>query len=386
MKNSILNNMSTKVLINIKGQNIDKIIKRLSNKKIEIFNLKYISSEEINILVKQKDIKKLKKLYKINIIGYEGIGKIKNILINNKYIVVFILLFFIILYILSNIVFNVTIKTTDSKMKKVLLEELHDKGIKKYNFKKNYIEIEKIKKDILSKHKNDIEWIEIECVGTKYIIKYETRVKNKQSKNIKNQNIVSKYDALIKNMNITKGEIVKDVGTYVKKGDIIVSGEVRLNDELKEVIGASGKIYGEVWYTVKIKYPYKYYEEKETGRKSKIFVVNFLNKKIELFNFNKYKNKSIEEKKFLNNYLFPINISFGIQKEIIVINKKYNEKKLIDESLKYSIKKIKSTLQPNEYIYKYKILNKLKNKSFLTLNVFFSVIKDITLYKNIEYN
>ena len=84
--------------------------------------------------------------------------------------------------------------------------------------------------------------------------------------------------------------------------------------------------------------------------------------------------------------MFPINISFGIQKEIIVINKKYNEKKLIDESLKYSIKKIKSTLQPNEYIYKYKILNKLKNKSFLTLNVFFSVIKDITLYKNIEYN
>ena len=389
MKNNALYNLSSKVLINIKGKNIDKFIKRINSKKIEILELKYISSEDINILIKKEDLKKLEKIktvYEIKIIDFKGLEKAKNIVLNSKYIIIFVLFFLIILYILSNIIFDINIITTDSKMKEILLEDLNNEGIKKYKFKKNYIEIEKIKKKILSNHKSDIEWIEIECIGTKYIIKYEPRIKNKKSKEIKKQNIISKYDALIKNMNITKGEIIKDVGTYVKKGDIIVSGEVKLNEELKEIIGARGNVYGEVWYNVKVKYPYKYYEERETGRKSKVLVIKFLNKKIELFNVKKYNKKIIEEKIILNNYLLPINISFENQKEIKVINKKYNENELIDESLKYSIKKIEKILKKDEYIYKYKVLNKSKNKNSLTLNIFFSVIKNITLYKNIEYN
>ena len=389
MKNNALYNLSSKVLINIKGKNIDKFIKRINSKKIEILELKYISSEDINILIKKEDLKKLEKIktvYEIKIIDFKGLEKAKNIVLNSKYIIIFVLFFLIILYILSNIIFDINIITTDSKMKEILLEDLNNEGIKKYKFKKNYIEIEKIKKKILSKHKSDIEWIEIECIGTKYIVKYEPRIKNKKSKEIKKQNIISKYDALIKNMNITKGEIIKDVGTYVKKGDIIVSGEVKLNEELKEIIGARGNVYGEVWYNVKVKYPYKYYEERETGRKSKVLVIKFLNKKIELFNVKKYNKKIIEEKIILNNYLLPINISFENQKEIKVINKKYNENELIDESLKYSIKKIEKILKKDEYIYKYKVLNKSKNKNSLTLNIFFSVIKNITLYKNIEYN
>ena len=389
MKNNALYNLSSKVLINIKGKNIDKFIKRINSKKIEILELKYISSEDINILIKKEDLKKLEKIqtvYEIKIIDFKGLEKAKNIVLNSKYIIIFVLFFLIILYILSNIIFDINIITTDSKMKEILLEDLNNEGIKKYKFKKKYIEIEKIKKKILSKHKSDIEWIEIECIGTKYIVKYEPRIKNKKSKEIKKQNIISKYDALIKNMNITKGEIIKDVGTYVKKGDIIVSGEVKLNEELKEIIGARGNVYGEVWYNVKVKYPYKYYEERETGRKSKVLVIKFLNKKIELFNVKKYNKKIIEEKIILNNYLLPINISFENQKEIKVINKKYNENELIDESLKYSIKKIEKILKKDEYIYKYKVLNKSKNKNSLTLNIFFSVIKNITLYKNIEYN
>ena len=389
MKNNALYNLSSKVLINIKGKNIDKFIKRINSKKIEILELKYISSEDINILIKKEDLKKLEKIktvYEIKIIDFKGLEKAKNIVLNSKYIIIFVLFFLIILYILSNIIFGINIVTTDSKMKEILLEDLNKEGIKKYNFKKNYIEIEKSKKKILSKHKNDIEWVEIENVGTKYIVKYEKRVRNNENNKDKMQNIVSRYDALIKDMNITKGEIIKDIGTYVKKGDTIVSGEIKLNEELKEVIGAKGNVYGEVWYNVKIKYPYKYYEEKETGRKSNVFVVNFLNKKIEILNFKKYKNKTIQERKIISNCLLPINISIEKQKEIIVIDKKYNEEELINESLKYSIKKIEKTLKNKEYIYKYKILNKEKNKNFITLNIFFSVIKDITMYKNIEYN
>ena len=386
MKNNIFYNISSKVLLKVTGKNIDKFIKRLNNNKIDILNLKYISYKEINILIKKEDLNKvlkIKSIYKIEILDYKGLEKTKINILNNKYIILFILLFLIILYILSNMIFSINIVTTDSKMKGTLLEELDKYGIKKYRFKKNYINIQKIKKEILSKHKEDIEWIEIDSIGTQYIIKYEPRVKNKEKEKISKKNIVSKYDALISDMNIEKGEIIKDVGTYVKKGDIIVNGSIKLNEELKEIIGARGNVYGEVWYNVKVTYPYKYYNEEETGNKKKVFVINFLDKKIELFNFNKFKTKNIKENIILKNNLLPIYISKEYQKETILTNTNYNEKELISASLSYSKKKIKEMLNSDEYIIKYKILNKTKNKDTITLNIFFSVLRNITAYQDI---
>ena len=387
MKNSIFYKLSSKVLLNIKGNNIDNFIKRLSSNKIELLDIKNINYKETNILIKKEDldkILKMKSIYKIKILDYKGVEKTKINILNNKYIILFILLFLIILYILSNIVFRVDIITTDSKMKETLLEELGTYGLKKYTFKKNYITIQKIKNKILSEHKNDLEWIEIENIGTRYIIKYEPRVKNKKIKEIKNQNIVSKYDALIKDMNIEKGEIIKDVGTYVKKGDIIVSGEIKLNEELKEKIGAKGNVYGEVWYNVKVTYPYKYYRSIKTENKKNIFAIKFLNKKIEIFNFNKFKTKEIKENKLVCNKIFPICISKEYQKETNVVNKKYNDKNIISPALSYSKEKIEGLLDDDEYILKYKILNKSKNDNSVTLNIFFSVLKNITSYKTIE--
>lgn len=387
MKNSIFYNLSSKVLLNIKGKNIDNFIKRLNKNNIEILNIKYISYKEINILIKKEDYDKildLKTIYKIKIINYKGLEKIKRKILNNKYIIIYILFFLTVLYILSNMIFSIDVITTDSKMKEKLLEELNSYGIKKYNFKKNYIEIESIKKKLLSKHKNDIEWIEINNIGTKYIIKYEPRIKNNIIKENSNKEIVSKYDALVTDMNIEKGEIIKDVGTYVKKGDLIVSGSVKLNDEIKEIIGVKGNVYGEVWYNVKVKYPYNYYREKETGRRKKVLTINFLNIKIELFNFNKFKNKKIRKGILLKNILLPINLSSEYQIETEVIDTKYKGNKLIESALKYSENKVNDTLKENEYIKKVKILNKIKGENYVTLNIFMSVIRNITMYKDIK--
>ena len=147
MKNSIFYKLSSKVLLNIKGNNIDNFIKRLSSNKIELLDIKNINYKETNILIKKEDldkILKMKSIYKIKILDYKGVEKTKINILNNKYIILFILLFLIILYILSNIVFRVDIITTDSKMKETLLEELGTYGLKKYTFKKNYITIQKI--------------------------------------------------------------------------------------------------------------------------------------------------------------------------------------------------------------------------------------------------
>ena len=50
----------------------------------------------------------------------------------------------------------------------------------------------------------------------------------------------------------------------------------------------------------------------------------------------------------------------------------------------YSKDKLQNTLDSDEYVKDYKILNKTKNTDTLTLNIFFTVIENITEYQTIE--
>lgn len=386
MKNSIYNLLENKLNIKILGNNIERFIKRLKNNNIDILNLKYIN-KGIIIKIYKKDYKKLLKLktiYNIEVIDYDGLLKVKNKILSNKFIIASILLGLIVLYIITNLIFSIEIITNDTDMENKLKNELKNNGINLYRFKKKYNEINKIKKNILNKYKNEIEWIEIENIGTKYIIKYEPRIIKTKEDNITYRNIIAKKSAIIKDMYILSGEIIKSKNTYVKKGDAIVSGYISLNDNVKDTVRSEGKVYGECWYNVTVTYPYRYYEEIETGNNKKIFVIKYLNKEIELFNLKKYKSKKIENNILISNNILPISFIYQKQKEIKIIDEKNTEKELIEKAIKYSNKKIESRLKEKEYIENYKILSKENHEDSITLNIFYSVIEDITDYQIID--
>ena len=387
MKNNVLYLIESKLNLNIKGHNIERFIKRLKNNNIEILNIIYISKDEINIKIYKKDydkVIKLKTIYEIEIIDYYGLVKTKNNLLNNKYIIIFILISLISLYLVTGLIFEIDVVTNDSKVEKELIEELEELGIKKYKFKKNYIELQEIKNKLLSNHKETIEWLEIENIGTKYIIRYEPRIKNDTNIETPLRHIIAKKSGVIRDMNISSGQIVKDVDSYVKKGDVIVSGYISLNGNVKDTVSSSGSVYGETWYKVTIDYPYKYKEIKETGNSKEIFVIKLLNKDIELFNFNKYKTKKIENKTILKNNILPIKFVKQKQIETIVIDENNTEEQLIDKAINLSKKKMEEKLKDGEYVKDYKILNKTKHSDSITLNIFFNVVENITEYQEIE--
>lgn len=387
LKNYILYALKSKVNINVKGNNIERFIRRLKSNNIEILNITYISKNEINIKIYECDYEKvieLKTVYEIDILNYYGTVKVKNNILNNKFIIISILIALSIIYFLSNMIFYVDVITNDSKMEQVLIEELSELGIKKYKFKKNYKKLQEIKKTILTKYRNELEWIEIENVGTKYIIRYEPRIINQEKTDTPLRNIVAKKDAVISSMTVSSGQIVKSINSYVKKGDVIVSGYIKLNDSVKDTVSSSGIIYGKTWYNVTITYPYNYYENYETGKSKNILVIKFLSKDIELFNFKKYKTKNTINKTILKNNLLPIKFVKQTQKETRVIDQKYTEKELIEAAVKYSKEKIEEKLNDDEYVKDYKILNKTKNSSSITLNIFFNVVENITDYQEIS--
>lgn len=270
-------------------------------------------------------------------------------------------------------------------MKEKILLELKQNGIDKYKLKKSYNELKKIKKRIKKEYKHEIDWIEIENIGSKYIIKYEPRIENKKIIKKPYRNLIAKKNAIIYEMSVTNGQIMKFKTNYVSKGDVIVSGYIYLNDKIVNTVSAHGKIYGEVWYTLNIKYPLHSHYKKETKIEKNVFVFNFLNKKIELFNKHKFKNKIIKNRQTLiKNIILPISLVKEKQIKTILVDKKYNKKEATKEALKLGKQKLKKKLKEDEFIINYKILEKNINKDELEVKIFYRVCEDITSYQEID--
>ena len=387
IKNYLVFALKSKIKLIIKGNNIERFIKRLKSNDVDILSMKRVSRNEISIKVYKYDydkIIKLKTIYNINIVSYYGLEKYKRNILNNKYVIISIIICFVGLYILSNIIFHIDIVTNDSKMKSKLSKSLKAYGIEKYKFKKSYNTLQLIKKEILSEYKNDLEWLEIEVIGTKYIVRYEPRVINEKEEINEYRNIIASKDAVIKSINVSGGQVIKKINSYVKKGEVIVSGYIYLNENIKDTVSSKGKIYGETWYIVTINYPYKYSEEILTGNSKNIFTIKFLNKYIEIFNFNKYKDFRRSDKTIIKNNLLPIKFIKERQLETKKTVENNNYEELIKKAVDYSNKKIKSTLQDGEYILDYKVLNTRKMEEYVELDIFYSVVEDITEYQMID--
>jgi len=386
MKNLFLYNFRNTVYVKIKGKNIERFLKRIISLNIEIYSLKYIKYNEIIINIDKKNYEKIneiKTIYEMEIVGVSGIDKLKILLKKNKYIIIAVIISLILIFYLSNTIFKVEVVHNNPDIRKLLISELEENDMKIYSYKKNYDEIQNVKKKILEKYKDKIEWLEIERVGTKYIVRVEERIINGQKEKYVKQDIVAKKDALILKVEAENGEIVKNKNEYVKKGDIVITGSIKLNEEVKNNIMAKGKIYGEVWYKVTVEYPLNYKEEVLTGKNKSTYAIKILSNTFNLFDFKKYKNKKVEESYVLKHVFLPIGIIKQKQYEIKKVEQTLTSEQAIEKAEIEARKKIQSKLNDNEYIINTKKLKVEQNDSKIVLELFVSVYEDITEYKEI---
>lgn len=369
------------IKVRVEGRNVNNYIKWLIKQKINIINLNVLGYKKLEVIINYKDYKQLKKYsktYKITIIKKYGNLKLLEIIKNNSFILFSILFAVMFLYFLSNIIFSVDIIYNNKEVVETMKKELKKYDIEKYKFKKDYQYLNKVKEEILKNNKDTLEWIEIVEDGTKYIVKLVERQKEEQVNEFEFQSIATTKDAIITSIKAYSGEKVKEVNEYVKNGDIIVSGEIVKPDGTTTYTKAKAKVYGEVWYKVDIEYPYVYKEEKVTGKNKEVFVINFLNKKIPLFTYQRYKQFKVESKKIIENNILPINFSKEKQYEVILKEEIYTWEEAISNAIEVSKKKLLEKNNKVKKIKKVEILNKQTINSKIRLNLFISVEEDIT--------
>ena len=389
MKDKILKIFSSNIKIKVTGKNINNFLKRLIYNNINIIKVVNVSYKEADLIINYQDLEKINKyktIYNIEVIEYQGKLKLLKLIKKNIFIISFLILSLIIIYILSNVIFSVEVIHSNSSIIKLLEKELNYYGIKKYSFVKSYNEIEKIENKILKDNKDNLEWLEITREGTKYIVRVEERIINKDNQDIAIYNITASKNAIIKVIEATKGEKQKEVNNYVTKGEVIISPYITMPNNEKVLSSAKGSVLGEVWYTINIEYPYSYNEISYTGKSKKVLTFTFLNKRISLFDFKKYKSFNKDTKVIFKDNISSLSLNKEYQYETKVINDILTYDEVKEKAINLAKKKLKDKYNSIKDITKVITINEEDLGEKLSLTLFITCTEDITSYSRLDPN
>ena len=161
---------------------------------------------------------------------------------------------------------SVTVIHSKEEIRSLVLNALESRGVKKNSWRKEFGELEEIKNEILEMYPNDLEWMEIETHGMNYVVRVVERKLEEETEEPTACNIVAIKDGIIKEMVYSQGEKMFSQNDAVKKGDILISGSIKKDEETKNTVCATGEVYAEVWYQVSASVPMTYENFERTDK------------------------------------------------------------------------------------------------------------------------
>ncbi len=326
------------LLIRMKGQSPERFINLCSNRYLFIWNLMNVEgSYEFNITV--RDYIKLKPIArKTGTIPYikKRYGLPFFIHRNKKRKGFFtgIFLFCIILYILSLYIWDINIQGGHSYTPEAMVKFLKSNQVYS-GLQKKEIDCQGIE-DLIRGTYTDIGWVSAEIKGTRLIIKItETNIPAPAVTATEPCHIVASKDCIIYQMVTRTGTPLVEIGSVVKKGDILVSGVVDIIGDNailinKNPVVADADIIGKTYYEYEDTFPLKYIEKMYTGNSKKGYDCSILLKKINIYSprilYAKY---DIIVNEFIlhlnNNFYLPAEYAVTSYLEYTEVKKKYTE-------------------------------------------------------------
>ena len=357
--------MNDKILVRIKVYNKEQFYIRILERNISLNNIKY-KDKYIICKIKESDYKTLSRYYKIEILKefntHELFKHLKKYYLEYLSIILGIILF----NLFINTICYVDIRTTNKSLASKISKVLDIYNLKRFTLKKDYNYLVKVKQELLKTYPDELEWVEINNDGMKYIITLEER--KKILPNTKNDrcDVVATKDALVTKVIAQSGVVMVKPNTYVRAGDVLISGEIKYNEEIKNTVCAKGVVYGEVWYDVKMSLP-KTYQEKIYTDKYRYNLELSHNKDYKIFK-SRLKDYDTKRKTLISILGFKINLLK--EEEIIYLTKEYTEEELdirIDELIQ---EKVGLNFKDGEEILYKNVLKKELNHSKIDIDVF----------------
>ncbi len=356
----------------------NRLLLKLYKNKINVYDSVY-QKEELYLKIKKEDYERLKKeivTQKFVYVSETGFFKIKQNLTPLRILILVCFLLFTNFF--SQVIVKVEVIHSNKEIRALVSKALESEGIHIWSFKKDYNTLQESKQKILAMHKNELEWIEIENVGMKYIVRIEERILKEFPEEKNYCHIVASKSGIIESIMSTKGEILVHEGQYVAEGEPLISGEIKWNEEVKDNVCASGSVYAEVWYETNVSLPKDYEVIDKTGKKRWNFSVETESGKYKIFK-SRLKNYETESKMLF--HFFNFTFYWDTEYETTKTSGTYTLESGTQKALELADEKIKAKFLENEQIKLRKVLKNTINDSTIDVEIFYSVIENIGISK-----
>ena len=376
--------MKRYLLVRVKTPKKTSLILKLNRLNVDIQEIKYLK-EEIQFKILEKDLKRAKKYlisYNIEIIDETGIYKLKKELKKNNLINTGIIFAVVIFLVLSNIIVKVNIIHEDSELRAIISDSLKEQGVTPLSFKKSYEEYEAIIENIKEEYPDRIEWIEIDVEGMIINVRVEERILNDYEKDYSTCHVVASKSGIIKSITTEKGVTEVSINDYVKKGDILINGSIKLNEEIKANVCASGSVYAEVWYNVNAKIPLTEEQTKDTGKMRYNIMIKKGNDETVLLKSRVGEKKRVEN--ILLFQLFGSEIYLQKEYEVEIIKKELSEEEALEKGKTLINEKLELKLDNFESIIEEKVLQKTVKNNNIYIDMFVAVKEQIGIKEYFE--
>lgn len=354
-----------------------KTIKFLSSLNINLYEVK-ISSNKLILKITIEDYKRLKKLINCQKIKDYGLKEQIKKLFQNTIFLYIAIVFLFSVFICTNLTAKIIVIHSNPELRNLLTKELASYNIKSLSFKKNYQKIQTIKKEILHKYQEQLEWLEIFREGMNYVVKVQDRIITNIEPMPNYCDVIAKKDGIIKRIVPINGETITDLNKYVREGDTLITGQIIANEEMKTTTCAQGLIYAETWYQISISMPKEEIIKLYTDKKR-------YNLFIESNNFSwKIFRSRLDKFDTTNNLLLKIgDYKLYLQQEQEYEIKKENltDKEIISKINEEINLKLKTKLKEDYKILSQKVLKKSINDSTIYMEVFVTVEEQIGMTK-----
>lgn len=369
------------VKVCIKTKRKSNILLKLNKINVDIRNVVY-ERDALILEILVEDIKRVKKYLiseKIEVLEDTGIYKVKNTLKSNMLSVIALVFAICVFLVLSNVVVRVNVVHENSEIRNMLYDALKVRGVYSLTFKKSYEEYESIITDIKNTYKDKIEWLELDVEGMVINVRVEERIINSEEEDSGYCHIVASRSGVVKSVLTEKGVAEVRLNDFVKKDDILISGEIKLNEEVKNNVCAKGEVMAEVWYNVSVSLPLEYVEEEYTGKNRLNFMVKNGNEEYVILK------SRVSKARPKNILLFKLfGWEFYIQKEYEIkeVNKTYNEEEALKRAKELVYEKISVKGSDTNNIINEKYLKKNVNNGNLDIDMFIAIKEQIGVRKN----
>lgn len=261
------------VIIKVYGFSVERFINLAIHRGVFLWDVHRESGTAV-MKVSVKGFKYLKPCAKktkckIKIVGKKGLPFTLFKYRKRKLLALGALLFVCLMYFMSSFVWLLNVEGNKRLHTEAIIRFLEEKGLKVGSFKAVVNERD-LEKELMTEF-SDISWVNIRITGTKATVIMTETVPEQQiiDKSVP-CDIVASRDCLITSMAVSAGTPNVRPGDVVRKGDLLVSGELVIGTDETSLIHrnvhAHAEIRGKMYYEINFSVPFSYIVKDYTGK------------------------------------------------------------------------------------------------------------------------